>query len=246
MVVPDVLWLSASPSLKRFDQPLLKLLSRQVTIAQWEYYQTPDEACSLEIALVLLHDYLKACAHPVHLCGHGISGLVALLYAQRHPERVKSLVLLSVGVHPAVDWQAHYYMHRQLLSCSQSMILAQMVTNLFGPQSHATTRELVKILEQDLESSLSPHTLFRRISIPPISVKMPLMVCGGGADMVVDRNQLQGWREWQKVGDRLWSCPDAGYFFHFVQPDKVAQALSDFWLSLPALAQQTESNPQLT
>ena len=88
--LPNVLMLNVSPSLKGFNQLLMRRLSWQVAIAQWEYCQSQDEASSSEVALILLHDYLKASDHPVHLIGHGISGLVGLLYARRHPERVKS------------------------------------------------------------------------------------------------------------------------------------------------------------
>jgi|GEM_PF-2838428 len=70
---------------------------------------------SLDAALVLLHDYLKEGDRPLHLLGHSTGGLLGLLYAHRYPERVRSLTLLSVGVHPAIDWQAHYYIQRQML-----------------------------------------------------------------------------------------------------------------------------------
>jgi pimeloyl-ACP methyl ester carboxylesterase len=227
-----ILSLSVSPSLRRFDQPLLSYLSKQLPVAQWEYSQTPDEPCSLEAALNLLHEYLQGCK-PLHLIGHGTGGLLGLLYARRHPEQVKSLSLLSIGVHPAIDWQAHYYVHRQLLSCSREAILVQMVHHLFGPQT--ATRRLVKVLEQDLDRSLSPHTLFRRISIPSGNVAMPLMVCGGAEDIVVDPNQFQGWYEHFKLNDRLWLCPQAGYFFHYFHPEAVGQQLLDFWFTNPSL-----------
>lgn len=55
----DALWLDASPSLRRFHQPLLQYLSQNVKIACWEYCQSLDEASNLDVAVVLLHDYLK-------------------------------------------------------------------------------------------------------------------------------------------------------------------------------------------
>jgi pimeloyl-ACP methyl ester carboxylesterase len=231
---PQALWLNVSPSLQRFDQPLLHCLSKRFTTAQWEYHQSPDEPCSLDIAITLLHDYLKCCDQPLHLMGHGTGGLLALLYTRRHPERVKTLSLLSVGVHPAVDWQAHYYVHRQLLSCKQEAILAQMVPYLFGGQAQWSTRRLIRLLKQDLENSLSPHTLFKRISLPSGNVSVPLMVCGGEEDIVIDPNQLHGWQDYLKQGDQLWSCPEGTYFFHFSHAEKVAEQLLNFWSSVPA------------
>ena len=158
--LPDALWLSTSPSLQCLARPLLCCLSRQVTIAQWEYCQSQDEASSLDVAVLLLHDYLQSCNQPVHLIGHSTGGLLGLLYARQYPETVKSLTLLAVGVDAAIDWQAHYYVHRYNL-CRQATLKA-MAYNLFGYHNECTFKRLVKFLEQDLDCSLSPNSLFQR------------------------------------------------------------------------------------
>ena len=232
--LPNVLMLSVSPSLKGFNQSLMRHLSWQVAIAQWEYCQSQDEASSLEVALILLHDYLKTSDHPVHLIGHGISGLVGLLYARRHPERVKSLTLLSVGMHPAVDWQAHYHVHLKLLPCSRETILMQMVYNLFGYQSRPIAQDLVKILEQDLCNSLSPHTVFQSTSISPDTTPVPMLVCGSEDDIIVTPYELQGWRDWLGKGDRIWKCPQGRHFFHYFHPQMVTRQILNFWAALPS------------
>lgn len=241
-VLPDALWLNASTSLKSFDLPLLRYLSQQVVIAQWEYLPTQDEASSLDGALILLQDYHKHSDRPVHLLGHGLSGLLGLLYARRHPERVKSLTLLSVGVYPAVDWQAHYYTQRQLLLCHRSMLLAHMVRSLLGPLTRSVTEKVVRILEQDLDSSPSPHSLLHRISLPPGDVPVPLLVCGSRNDIVVDPNARRDWQNWLKPGDRLWECPGGRHFFHYFHPELVGQQILKFWQSLqPSGSLQTNS-----
>ncbi len=237
-VLPDVLWLSVSPALRQFDRPLLRRLSQSHTVAQWEYFQTLDEPNSFDAALVLLHDYLKHQPHPIHLIGHSTSGLLGLLYARQHPERVKSLTLLSVGVYPAVDWQAHYYAQAQFLSCSRLVLLTQMVYNLLGRQSRAITQAWVRVLDRDLLTSLSPHTLFQRMSIPPGHVPVPLMICGGSDDIIIDPTLFQGWRNWVKEGDRLWLCPGGEYFFHCNQSALTGDQISRFWSSL-----QTPTHP---
>jgi pimeloyl-ACP methyl ester carboxylesterase len=231
---PQIIWLSTSPSLQRFNQPLLRYLSQSVPTLQWEYHQTEDEPCCFNTALDLLHNYLKGCDCPIHLAGHGTGGLLGLLYARQYPEFVQSLSLLSVGVHPAVDWQAHYYVHRQLLSCSRDAILTQMVTHLFGQQKQFAVCKLRRLLKQDLDYSLSPHTLFKRVSVPSGNVPMPLMICGGEDDIVIDPNQLHGWRDHFKPSDRLWVCPDGSHFFHCFQPEAVGQKLLEFWASVSA------------
>ncbi|MGK7932211.1 MAG: alpha/beta fold hydrolase [Microcystaceae cyanobacterium] len=230
--LPDHVWVNVNPSLRCFDQPLLNQLARKQTIAEWQYSQTLDEPASLEIALTLLHDYLKSQDHPVHLLGHSNGGLVSLLYTYRHPERVKSLTLLSVGAYPAIDWKAHYYVQLNLLLCSPEKLLNQMVYSLFGRQSCPISRKYRKILEEDLLLSLSPHSLFKRQQFSPISVSVPLLVCAGEYDMVVDPNSWQGWKPWLKEGDRLFQCPKGRYFFHHAYPGLISQQIFDFWQSL--------------
>ncbi|MBD1909786.1 MULTISPECIES: alpha/beta hydrolase [unclassified Leptolyngbya] len=226
----DALWLNVSPSLQGFDRPLLRCLSRATSLAQWEYQQTPDEPTSFAIALVLLHDYLKSRDRPIHLLGHGISGLLGLLYAQRHPERVRSLTLLSVGAHPAVDWQAHYYAQRRLLPCAQQTVLRQMVYSLLRCPSKDTIESFVKVLEQDLYSSLSPHNLFRTTNLLPITVSVPLLVCGSVDDGIIGLNQLQKWQHhFEHPASHLWMCPGGRYFFHYFYPQQVSEQITKFW-----------------
>ncbi|MGF1497187.1 MAG: alpha/beta fold hydrolase [Elainellaceae cyanobacterium] len=229
----DALCLSVSPALKAFDRPMLRELSKTSTIAQWEYTQSPDEPCSLDVPLVLLHDYLKHVERPVHLIGHGLSGALGLLYARRHPERVRSLTLLSVGASPTIDWQAHYYVQRQFLKCSRAFVLTQVVTNLFGTQRRAVTQRLVSVLEKDLDTSPSPQSLCGQTSFPVGGVSVPLMVSRGEYDVVVDPGALARWQPWLQDGDVQWECPDSRHFFHYSHPQASAQRVLDFWRSLP-------------
>jgi surfactin synthase thioesterase subunit len=230
---PDVLCLNVSSALQVFDRPLLRCLANHLTVMQWEYYQTPDEPNSFEVALVLLHDYLKQSTHPIHLMGHGMSGLLALLYAQRHPEQVRSLTLLSVGVNAAMDWQAYYYAQRQLLPCSRQVLLTRIVNALFGHSSEAITKAVVKLLEQDLDYALSPHSLIKQVSLPPIEVSVPLLVCGSVDDVVVTPNQLRSWQQYfHEENSRLWVCSGGRYFFHYFYPQQVAEQLLCFWRPL--------------
>lgn len=231
-ISPHVLWLSVSPSLKRFDRPLIRVLAQHTVLAHWEYLATPDEPCSLDLALEVLHNYLHGCDRPPHVVGHGLSGWLGLEYARRYPEQVASLTLLGVGVYPAVDWQAHYYAQRRLLPCSQWMLLTQMVRNLFGPAVRPIVKELVDALAQDLETSPSPHSLLYRHCVPPGGSPVPLLVCGSANDVVADPHQLQGWQPWLKPGDRLWMFPSGYHFFHYFFPHEVQWQVLRFWRSL--------------
>ena len=231
----EVLCLSASPHLQVFNRPLLQSLAQHTPVAQWEYQLSPDEPCSLDIALVLLHEYLKHHDRPIHLIGHGVSGLLALLYSQRHPERVRSLTLLSVGAYPALDWQTYYYTQRNLLPCSRQVLLTRMVDILFDCSSKSRTKALVKILGQDLDDSLSPHSLVKCLNLTPIRVSVPLLVCGSVDDVVIDPHQLRSWQYYFSEDiSKLWVCPGGRYFFHHFYPQQTGEQILNFWRSLPS------------
>lgn len=231
--LPNVLCLSTSKALRGFDRPLLRYLARHTPIEQWEFSQSQDEPSSLDVALVLLHDYLKPKAQSVHLIGHGINGLLGILYARQHPERVRSLTLLSVGVYPAIDWQAQYYFNRTFLGCSRQTLLAQMVTSLFGHKDRYWLAGMVDILEKDLDFGLSPHSLIEQMHLSPGSVPVPLLACGSEDDAIVDVNALREWQTYFKQGDRLWICPSGRYFFHYFHPQTVGEQILSFWESIP-------------
>ena len=225
----DVLWLNVSPSLKHLDRPLLHYLSRSANVARWEYLQTRDEASSLEKAVVLLHDYLKCQSRPVHLVGHGMGGVLGLIYARRYPRRVQSLTLLAVAVQPAATWHAHYYVQRQLLPCSCQQVLANTVRSLFGDQPPYPVKHLVTALGRDLEEAPCLHSLFRLVSLPKGGVDMPLMICGSKNDPVVDASALSEWMNWLKPKDLLWDCPEGRHFFHYFYPEQVGAQILEFW-----------------
>ncbi|MBH8574972.1 alpha/beta hydrolase [Nostocaceae cyanobacterium CENA369] len=227
---PDVIWLNTSPSLLCLAQPLLCEISRHTTISQWEYTQSQDEASSLNVAVLILDNYLQSSNQPVHLIGHSTGGLLGLLYTRRYPEKVKSLTLLAVGADAALDWQAHYYTHLPFLN--RQKILTAMVYNLFGYQNENTIKYLESILEQDLDCSLSPHSFFKQVNVPTSAIPVPFMVCGSTNDTIVEPKALQGWRPYLKESDRLWKCQDGWHFFHFFQPTLVAEQILDFWQSL--------------
>jgi pimeloyl-ACP methyl ester carboxylesterase len=227
----DVLWLNASPSLAWLDRPLLHYLSKQVNIAQWEYYQEQDEGSSLYKAVCLLDEYLKTCDRPMHLIGHGISGVVGLLYARCFPENVRSLTLLGVAAQPAMIWQSHYYVQRHLMRCSRQQILALIVQSLFGSHLPYPTQNLMGALKRDLEEAPSLHSLFNLAELPEGGIEPPLMICGSRTDSVVHPPILHEWKTWLKPKDMLWECPEGRHFFHYFHAHQVREQVLQFWRS---------------
>ena len=222
-------WINANPSFKYFDGRIIRYLSNQVPIAYWEYNQNLDEASSMEIALILIHDYLQSRSEPVDLIGHGTGGLLGLLYARQHPEKVKSLTLLGVGCFPATDWQAQYYQMRKLLACSPEAVLGRLVKMMFGHQSRGKVIDLIKILKQDLVTAPTAHSIYKLSYVDAGGISMPMMVCGSENDGIVDRSALQGWTDYLQKKDVLWSSPYGHHFFHYFFPEQTGRNIIKFW-----------------
>ncbi|MGF1494116.1 MAG: alpha/beta fold hydrolase [Microcoleaceae cyanobacterium] len=234
---PEAVWLNTSPSLRCFDQGLLSQLANKVPIGYWEYQQSLDEPSVFSIATTLVHDYLKSLNRPVHLIGHSTGGLIALLYAREHPERVKSLTLMAVGTNPTVDWKSHYYVLQQLLPYSRENLLRQMA-RICGFQSAASERKIARLLERDLVESFSPHSLTQRASFSVEDVSVPLFVCGSLTDNIVSHYEMNEWKSFLKEGDRLHQFPQGGHFFHYFFPEQIKAEIFKFWSSIEHLPEQ--------
>jgi len=231
----EALWISISPSLGIFDQPLQLALSRYTSVSKWQYAQTLDESCEIQTAVELLEEYLSTRSQPIHLLGHGTAGVVALLYARANPEKVKSLILLAVAEQPAVNWHAQYYVHRHLLACSQERVLAKMAGSLFRQRPYAPKR-LIEALRQDLEQVPLLHSACHLESVLQGGVNVPLMVCGAEDDSVVHPEALDEWTRWLKPGDRKQLCKDGSHFFHYFHSSTLARKIYRFWTSSQFLA----------
>ncbi len=228
----DVLWLSASPSLQLFDRSLLHYLNQSVPIQIWEYEQTEDEGCSLDVAVELLHHYLKFRDRPIHLIGHSTSGLIGLMYARRYPHKVSSLGLLAVGLPSNVNWQAHYYTHLSAFTWSREQILTQMVSDMLGEQNQYINQRFVSYFDDDLACSPCPHSLFTMNNSQDEGVEVPLLLCSSKTDFVVSPIMMRRWSKFLKKGDRLWECKDGRHFFHHFYPETVGEEILNFWLSI--------------
>ncbi len=232
---PNVIWLNASSSLRWVDQPLLRHLARCRPISRWEYTQSFDEASSLDTAVDLLHEYVMSRpadtedAKRVHLAGHGISGVVGLLYARRFPQYVRSLTLLSVAAQPAATWHTHYYVQRQLLPYSRDRLLAQTVGSLFGATPTHLVCAFVKALERDLEESPNGHSLFRLTNLTKGGVAVPLLIGGSYTDPIASPETLCEWQSYLKPSDAMWMYPKGRHFFHYFHPQAVSDRIRAFW-----------------
>lgn len=227
------LWVSASPSFKQFHRRLLNSLAQDVELEFWEYYQILDEGSSLDKGVELLSQYLvEDNDRSLHLIGHGIGGVIALEYARRYPQRVNSLVLLGVGVQPAIVWQSYYYSQLRLLPYDRLCILRKIATELFPSICVSHIPDLVVRLERDLVEAPIDHSLFHTHLLPERGVKMPLLVCNSQDDPVINEASIGGWKHYLKPVDRSWTVPEGGHFFHHFYPELVSQQIQSFWQHL--------------
>ncbi|WP_442947782.1 hypothetical protein [Nostoc sp.] len=44
----DVVWISSSNVLQRFDRPLLQYISKYMNVNQWKYHHNKDEGSSID------------------------------------------------------------------------------------------------------------------------------------------------------------------------------------------------------
>jgi pimeloyl-ACP methyl ester carboxylesterase len=226
------LWVSASPSLKYFHRRLLNNLSKVVELEFWEYYQTLDEGSSIESAVNLLDEHLSKFDRSVHLIGHGIGGIIALIYARKYPTQVTSLTLLSVAVQPAIDWHSYYYDRLRFLPSSRECILKSIASNLFPSTCASHIHGLVNRLERDLVEAPSNHSLFQSNILAEGGVEMPLMVCGSQDDPVIALPALSGWNSYLKSVDTIWRSTTGGHFFHHFYSDLTSYQIQQFWQKL--------------
>jgi pimeloyl-ACP methyl ester carboxylesterase len=234
---PQVVGISTSQSLQRFDLPLLRSLSRQYPVAQWQFCQDLDRPIDLDVAIASLHDYLQTCQDQVHLVGHGIAGLVGWLYTRQYPDRVRSLTLLSVGVNLATSWHSHYYEQRQLMCCSRETILTRSAFYLFGYRDKEILYWLANLLKEDLDNSLIPHSIYAPTYILPTALSVPMLVCGAVDDYVIGEQGYKKWKSYFKDSDRLWISQHGKHFFHYSQSQSVSKQIHNFWQSLSLVAQ---------
>lgn len=239
---PDVLWLNSNPYLLRFNLPIVKYLSKYVKIGQWEYSQTMDEGASLEVAIELLDNYISLLKKPIHLVGHSTCGLLGLLYAQKYPDKVQSLVVLGVGTNYSLDWINYYYQLRANFDCSQSIVLAKLAYALFGYHNQYYQKAFIKLLEKALLYSLSPHTLYQRFYYSIEQINSPLMICGNSNDQIINWEEIEDWKYHLKTEDMLCYVSQGEHFFHYFQPYLVGDKIISFWNTL---SQEKEDNNRL-
>lgn len=227
----DIIWASGSTFLRCLHMPLLKELLRYTNVSVWEYIQYFDESACIDTAVELLHSHLKNQESTVNLIGHGIGGTIALIYARKYPQFIRSLTLLSVSTQPAKTWHVNYYEQRQINACSQKEALLKTLYNIFGdnfPCHGNSPHHLIGKFHKELENIPLTHSLFKMEQLPTGGVTIPLMICGSEIDNILSYSEINDWEKWLKPEDNLWKYPQGGHFFHCFYPKILSMQILRF------------------
>jgi pimeloyl-ACP methyl ester carboxylesterase len=224
------LWIDTNPSLQCFHRRMLGVLHQEFPLQYWEYSQTADEPGSLTVALELLHEFIQTSDQPLHLIGHGLGGALALSYARHYPNRVASVVLLSVAVQPIITWQIYYYQQLAMISCPRKTVLQLVAAKISGINCPRYIQHLADRLDQDLlEAPVNISLLQTPTPLPVGKIPQPLMVCGAVDDPVLKGDVFSDWSHYLKPTDRIHHQPQGGHFFHHQYADVVGMKVRDFW-----------------
>ena len=104
MNTSKILWIDLQPSLYCLFKRTAQTLGQNFKVKRWAFEHDLDESCDVEVVHSLLRQTIENCSSPVHLVGHGISGTIAYLYAQKYPKNIRPrflrlfFELLSLGL----------------------------------------------------------------------------------------------------------------------------------------------------
>ncbi len=198
------------------DRPLQRVLGRQRPVRRWVGTLADEPTAWVAAA--------GAVAAHTHVVGHGVGGLLALALARDWP--VRSVAVLGLGAYSGLDWRA-YARQRLALPCGRWRTLAGLARLFFGMEEWLPCRALAQLLAQDLETASGTAGFDRDWGfwLPAV----PVGVGGAADDPVVLPGDYRGWAARLRPGDRLWTWPQGGHFFHHHHPQVVAEELEKFW-----------------
>jgi len=229
-----VLWIDLQPTLYCLNKRVAQLLSRSFAVQRWSFQHDLDESCSVATVHELLRQTLVASLEPMHLVGHGISGTIACLFAEKYPSLVKSLTLLSVDTLSANHWSSHYLDMRSQLPSSRQAILNHLSSLLFSNHNPRALEVLPCLLAKCLDTEFIQGSIVNQEYISNLRApKVPLIVLNGESDFVVQVNSRARWSKTLKFGDRFVCMKKGRHFFQFDQSQQAAQLITAFIQMVP-------------
>lgn len=226
----EAVWLNPGFTGSGVHRRFTEVLRQGYPLREWILDDRSGLCGDLESVFAQLQADLGPGGDSIHLIGHGMGGILAWRVARRLPGRVRSVTMLGVGPIPAINWQTYWMMMRHRSLCSGGQVMAHLVRLLVGPQRLPQARDWMRLLEQELATSLPPIAFLHSTPLAqdhPLS--MPVLIGGGAEDLLVSSAQMGRWRAYLKPQDRAWICPGGPHFFHITAPQRVSDQVVRFW-----------------
>ena len=229
-----ILWVDLQPSMYCLFKRTAQRLSKHFEVKRWAFEHDPDESCDVDIVHSLLRQTIKSSSSPVHLIGHGLSGTIACLYAQKYPKRIASVTLLSVDIKSTNQWTSHYQSMRSQLPCSRYHILSHLGRLLVDNKTEQIQNVIAKLLARCLDNDFVQGSIIKDQTISNLSkINSPVLVINGGKDFVIDDQSHERWKYHLKPGDCYQRIDNGRHFFPFTEWSQTANMIESFINMVP-------------
>ncbi len=234
MNTSQILWIDLQPSLYCLFKRAAQTLDQHFKVKRWSFEHDLDESCDIEGVHSLMRKTIENCPTPVHLIGHGISGTIAYLYAQKFPKNISSVSVLSVDTLSTNQWTSHYQSMRSQLPCSRFHILSHLSRLLIDRQTEQVSNIVTRLLAKCLDNDFVYGSIVKSQPITNLDkAEVPILVINGEKDFVVDEQSHDRWRHYLKPGDCYQKIADGRHFFPFTEWSQTAKKIESFIKMVP-------------
>ena len=229
-----ILWIDLQPSLYCLFKRTAQSLSEHFEVKRWSFEHDLDESCDVDIVHSLIRETIDNSSATVHLVGHGISGTIAYLYAQKYPRYIASVTALSVDTHSMNQWTSHYQSIRSQLPCSRFHILSHLSSLLVDKNSEQVRDIVTRLLARCLDNDFVYGSIIKSQRIENINkANVPILVINGGKDFVVDEQSYDRWKQYLKPGDCYQKIANGRHFFPFTEWSQTSKMIESFINMVP-------------
>ena len=234
MSTSQILWIDLQPSLYCLFKRTAQTLGQNFKVKRWAFEHDLDESCDVEVVHSLLRQTIENSSTPVHLIGHGISGTIAYLYAQKYPKKILSVSVLSVDTYSTNQWTSHYQSMRSQLPCSRFQILSHLSRLLVDSQTEQVGLIVTRLLAKCLDNDFVYGSIVKSQTIMNLNkAEVPILVINGEKDFVVDEQSHNRWRQYLKPGDCYQKVTNGRHFFPFTEWSQTAKMIESFVKMVP-------------
>ena len=234
MKTGKILWIDLQPSLYCLFKRTAQTLDQHFEVRRWSFEHDLDESCDVDIVHSLLRQTIDNSSSPVHLIGHGISGTIAYLYAQKYPKDISSVSMLSVDTNSTNQWTSHYQSIRSQLPCSRFHILSHLSSLLINKNSEQVRSIVTRLLAKCLDNDFVYGSILKSQKIENLDKStVPVLVINGEKDFVVDEQSYDRWKHNLKPGDCYQKVANGRHFFPFTEWSQTSNMIKYFIHMVP-------------